>query len=303
MPCVNTKTGKVMFPPPPILSEKLMPLASPPPRVDMQQIEAPIRRQGQAFSQRLSNLTHDAPQWTYQGNEAYYHEGDTTQGFDVRTLQSYATSQAQFQESYQLGEGIGKTVGALVRVWVAHHQGGVLERKNLRQQISACYSATFDLMDQQTRERNGLIADYIRLGQLDAAHRSIYEQRATQATASNSRFAALRADEEQMLPRILAEKKDKDLRKSLAVAESVYGVTRSAGEKEYVYSQFMHGLVGYFAYRQMAHATSAVSTAQSRPVGASTVAGSAQQTRAAQMKTPPQAIPKFTNDNIAMWAK
>lgn len=188
--------------------------------------------------------------WSYQGNTSCYHDGGTLQCFSTGALQSYATSQAEFEASFQAGEAVGGTIGLLIRAWIAHHHRIVQERKNIRQQIRAYYSASFDQNDEVMQDQDTLVADFTRLAQLDPRRRDIYEQGVKNATAIKANLAAFRPTTERNLRGIMAAKNLKYLRQNLGVAKKFYNLTENAAEKEGVYSQLIHGLAGYYEHQQ-----------------------------------------------------
>lgn len=265
VPCLDPNFGVVVRFKPPIPTEKLAPQPQQVPPLDTGKAEAPIEQQSQAFNQKSSSTPHYNQYWTYgKGGSCEFHEGNNVQRFDASTVQSYAASRAQFDESWQTGQEVGGAIGAIVHAWVAHHRRIAAERKNLRQQINNYYNTTFDLIDENMREQDTLAADFTLLAKLDPPRRDIYERGVKNAALSKARFATMRPAGEKMLHQILATKKVKYLRKDVPMAQKTYEAARNYAEREYVFVRFVGGLAGYFASRQMATPVSSQETSNSR---------------------------------------
>lgn len=193
-----------------------------------------------------------AQSWSYKGNASCYHYGDTVQCFERGTLQRYASSREQFEAQFKAGQVVGEGIGALIRAWMEHRRKLEVERKDIRQQISAYYDATFELNEEVMRQQDALATAYTRLAQFDPMRRAIYEQGAKDSEAFNSRLAMLRPTTEKNLPGILGAKNLKYLRENLDLAKKFYNLTLDGAKKEYVYTQLMQALVGNYEYQQNA---------------------------------------------------
>lgn len=197
-----------------------------------------------------ANALENSQFWSYQSSGSCFHNGSAVQCFQVGTLQGYASNRQQFEAQFQNGQIIGEEIGILIRAWMEHRQQINLERKDIRQQISTYYNSTFELNDEVMRDQDALMTDYTQLSQLDPVRRPIYEQAEKDCAAFNSRLAMLRPTTEKNLPGILAAKDMKYLRQNLDLAKNFYNLTLEGTKKEYVYSQLMQALVGYYEQHQ-----------------------------------------------------
>jgi hypothetical protein len=264
VPCYDAKSGNVIHTQSPgfVPHQDLQPLPPPAPPIVVPKPQAPpvpVVVPATVFPRITpppANASQVSQNWSYQGTASCYHDGDSVQCFDAGRLQSYATSQQQFDAQFQAGEVVGSAIGALIRTWIAHRQRIALERKDIQGQISAYYDATFDLTDEVASDQRTLVAVFSHLAQFDPTRTKIYDQGANYAAASASRFATMRPMGEKMLPGILATKKLKYLQGSLGEAGKSYNVALDGAKKDYVYSQLMQGLLGYYEHQRDAPPTS-----------------------------------------------
>jgi hypothetical protein len=225
--------------------------------IDGQGVTTGTIRNGNIFLNNSDGSTttgtyRDQNVWSYRGSASCYHSGTAVQCLEAATLQRYVSSREQFQAQFQAGYVAGEVIGALIRAWIEHRHKIDLERKNIRQQISAYYQATFELNDEVMQGQDALVAAYTRLAQLDPSRRSIYEQGAKDSTAFRSRLAMFRPTSEKNLPKIVAAKDLKYLQENLELAKKFYSLTLDGGKREFVYSELMRGLVGYYENQQNA---------------------------------------------------
>jgi hypothetical protein len=191
--------------------------------------------------------------WSYENNASCFHDRGTVQCFETSTLQRYASNREVFEAQFQAGQVVGEAIGALIRAWMERRRKVDLERKDIKQQISTYYNATFDLNDELMHQEDTLITDYTRLEQLDPTRRTLYEQGAKNSAAFNSVLVTVRPKMGEGLPVILKAKDVKYLRKSLEQAKGIYDLTFNGAKKEYVYSQLMQGLLAYYEHQQNTH--------------------------------------------------
>ena len=246
VPCYDAKSGKVIHTesPPFVPHQDIKPLPPPAEPLVVPKIQPAIVTPPDTGAPRI-------PQdWSYQGNDSCYHDGSTVQCLETSKLQGYVSSRERFEAQYQSGQVIGRAIGALVRVWMEHRRKIDLERKDIRQQISTYYNAALELNDEVMQEQDTLIVTYTRLARLDPGRRTIYEQGEKDSAKLISVLARMRPTLGTNLPGILAARDLKYLRGNLDVAKKIYNVTLDGGRKEYVYSQLMQALVGYYEFQQ-----------------------------------------------------
>jgi hypothetical protein len=138
----------------------------------------------------------------------------------------------------------------LIQVWMAHRRQLEIERKDIREQITGYYQATFQLNDEISSYEIALISAYHRLADLDLPHRSMYEEAERSAGVVNSRLAQMKPFTEKNLPGILAAKDMKYLRSNLELSQKFYSQAQEVSKKQYVYSQLISGYVGYLEQAQ-----------------------------------------------------
>jgi len=249
VPCYDAKSGKVIHTETPAnVPHQDIPLQPPP----AEPVVVPKLQPAKVAP--TVTVPPQVPQnWSYQSDASCYHDGDTVQCCDVATLQRYASSRVQFEAQFQAGQVVGEAIGALlVRAWMQHRLKVDLERKDIRQQISTYYNASYELNDEVMHDQDALVVAYTSLAQLDPSRRTLYEQAAKDSASLNPRLAMLRPTAEKNLPGILAAKDLKFLRKNLDLAKQVYNLTLDGAKREYVYAQLMQALVGYYEHQRSA---------------------------------------------------
>lgn len=258
IPCFDSNFGVVVRFSPPIPTEKLVPSPPQAPPLETGQAEAPIRQQAQALNQKNSDASAYSQYWTYgKDGSSVFHDGDDVQRFDASTLQSYATSQAQFASSYEMGASAGNVIGALVNAWVRHHQRmAVLKRENLREQFSEYDNAGLDIMRHVMQDDDIVAADLALLARLDPAEKDTCEEGVTEVLRLKAHTAAEVIDREKMHTEVLAPQNVKHLRKNVALAKQNYQQNLNWVEKADVWTQIVGGTVGYFTSQHMAHPAS-----------------------------------------------
>ena len=133
---------------------------------------------------------------------------------------------------------------------MAHRHQLELERKDIREQITDYYQATFQLNDEISGYEKVLISSYDRLANLDPPRRSLYEEAERSAEVVTSHLAQMKPMTEKNLPGILAAKDMQYLKNSLELSKKFYNLSLEVSKKQYVYSQLISGYVGHLEQGQ-----------------------------------------------------
>jgi hypothetical protein len=166
------------------------------------------------------------------------------QCFENGTIQRYATSQDQFDVALKNGQEAGQGIGVLIQAWIAHRRHLELERKDIREQITEYYHATYDLNDEIASYDNAELSALNRLIRLDPSRSTLYEQNrvSTEKVLSNS--ANLKPTLEKGLPVIQAAKDMKFLKGCLERSQEFYNKLLDISKKQYVFTEFITAYAG-----------------------------------------------------------
>jgi len=166
------------------------------------------------------------------------------QCFENGTIQRYATSQDQIDVALKNGQEAGQGIGVLIQAWIAHRRHLELERKDIREQITEYYHATYDLNDEIAGYDNAELSALNRLIRLDPTRSTLYEQSrvSTEKVLSNS--ANLKPTLEKGLPVIQAAKDMKFLKGCLERSQEFYNKLLDISKKQYVFTEFITAYAG-----------------------------------------------------------
>jgi hypothetical protein len=267
VPCFDPALGVIVPFGPALPTQKLPPRPAPEPPVAIPQVQAP------KFTP--PTVTDFSEFWSYRSDgSADYHQGPNVQNLDVTKIESYSGNGAQFEQGYQLGEGIGSLAVALVKAWSARHRkvasernqsGAVSERNEIRQQIGAYYYAAFDLADEEMRYLNALTTDFNLLARLDPPNRSRYDQAREDVAGMKPYVEGIRPSGEKALAYTRTEPDVRYLMDELAYAEKTYQQVQEFDKDDYVELRFWGGLAGRFESEQMKQSAPAPSATPPNP--------------------------------------